>query len=35
VISVDCGVKLDGFFADAAVTLPVGEVDPECSACSR
>jgi methionyl aminopeptidase len=28
VISVDCGVKLDGFFADAAVTLPVGEVDP-------
>lgn len=26
VVSVDCGVKLDGFFADAAVTLPVGEV---------
>lgn len=29
VISVDCGVKLDGFFADAAVTLPVGEVADE------
>ena len=29
VISVDCGVKLDGFFADAAVTLPVGEIAPE------
>lgn len=26
VISIDCGVKLDGFYADAAVTLPVGEV---------
>jgi methionyl aminopeptidase len=29
VVSVDCGVKLDGFYADAAVTLPVGEVSPE------
>lgn len=29
VLSVDCGVKLDGFFADAAVTLPVGEIGPE------
>lgn len=27
VISIDCGVKLDGYFADAAVTLPVGEID--------
>jgi methionyl aminopeptidase len=26
VISVDCGVKLAGFYADAAITLPVGEV---------
>jgi methionyl aminopeptidase len=34
VISIDCGVKLDGFFADAAVTLPVGEVARRCSACS-
>jgi methionyl aminopeptidase len=29
VVSVDCGVKLDGFYADAAVTLPVGQVAPE------
>ncbi len=29
IISIDCGVKLDGFFADAAVTLPVGEIAPE------
>ncbi len=28
-VSVDVGVRLDGWFADAAVTLPVGEVDPE------
>ena len=26
VLSVDCGVKLEGFYADAAVTLPVGEI---------
>lgn len=26
VVSVDCGVKLGGFYADAAVTLPVGEI---------
>jgi methionyl aminopeptidase len=28
-VSVDCGVKLDGFYADAAVTLPVGEPAPD------
>jgi methionyl aminopeptidase len=32
VVSIDCGVKLDGFFADAAVTLPVGEIAPELRA---
>ncbi|MGQ0563308.1 MAG: type I methionyl aminopeptidase [Gemmatimonadota bacterium] len=26
-VSIDAGVKLDGWFADAAITLPVGEVD--------
>lgn len=26
VVSVDCGVKLEGFYADAAVTLPVGTI---------
>jgi methionyl aminopeptidase len=29
VVSIDCGVKLDGFFADAAITLPIGEVAPD------
>jgi len=29
VLSVDVGVKLDGYFADAAVTLPVGRVPEE------
>ncbi len=29
VISVDAGVRLDGWFADAARTYPVGEIDPE------
>src|SRR5690606_23469741 len=29
IVSVDCGVKLEGFYADAAVTLPVGEIPPE------
>jgi methionyl aminopeptidase len=29
IISIDCGVKLDGFYADSAVTLPVGEVEPQ------
>jgi methionyl aminopeptidase len=29
VVSVDAGVKLEGWFADAAVTFPVGAVRPE------
>ena len=29
IVTVDVGVKLDGWYADAAVTLPVGEVDRE------
>lgn len=28
IISVDCGVKLDGFFGDSAYTFAVGETDP-------
>src|SRR5690606_14752230 len=35
VLSVDCGVKLEGFYADAAVTLPVGEISPEVAALLR
>jgi methionyl aminopeptidase len=29
VLSIDCGVKLEGYYADAAITLPVGRVTPE------
>ena len=28
-LSIDCGVKLDGFYADAAITLAVGEISRE------
>lgn len=28
-VSVDCGVQLDGYYGDAAVTFPVGEVSAE------
>jgi len=29
VVSVDCGVRLDGYCGDAATTIPVGRVAPE------
>jgi len=29
ILSVDVGVQIDGLFADAALTIPVGEVGPE------
>lgn len=29
IVSVDCGVILDGYYSDAAVTYPVGKVKPE------
>jgi methionyl aminopeptidase len=29
VVGLDCGINLDGFFSDAAITVPVGEVSPE------
>jgi methionyl aminopeptidase len=29
VVSVDCGVKMNGYFGDAAFTFAVGEMDPE------
>ena len=28
VVSIDCGVVLDGFYSDAAITVPVGKIDP-------
>ena len=29
ILSIDCGVIIDGFYSDAAVTYPVGKVAPE------
>ena len=29
IVSIDCGVIVDGFFSDSAVTVTVGEVTPE------
>lgn len=29
VVSVDCGVKLEGFYADAAISIPIPPVEPE------
>jgi methionyl aminopeptidase len=31
VLSIDCGVIIDGFYSDAAVTYPVGKVSPEAA----
>jgi methionyl aminopeptidase len=35
IISIDMGAKLEGFFGDSAVTVPVGRVTPEPSGCCR
>ncbi|HWQ73265.1 MAG TPA: type I methionyl aminopeptidase [Desulfitobacteriaceae bacterium] len=29
IISIDCGAVIDGYFGDAAISLPVGDVTPE------
>ncbi len=29
IVSIDCGIEHEGYYADAAVTLPVGTVSPE------
>lgn len=29
IISVDCGVILDGYYGDSAYTFPIGDIDPE------
>ena len=29
IVSIDMGAKLDGFFGDSAVTVPVGQIAPE------
>jgi methionyl aminopeptidase len=31
IVSIDCGVVLDGYYGDAAITVPVVEVPPELS----
>ena len=33
IVSIDMGAKLDGFFGDCAVTVPVGPVAPEAASC--
>jgi len=35
IVSVDCGVRLNGYCGDSAVTLPDRKVSHEFSACSR
>jgi len=35
ILSIDYGVEVDGYFGDAAVTIPVGEVVPEVAALLR
>lgn len=32
IVSIDVGVEYDGYFGDAAFTMPVGEVEPETDA---
>jgi methionyl aminopeptidase len=34
-LSIDCGAILDGWHGDSAITVPVGEVDPEALELSR
>ena len=29
IVSIDIGVELDGYYADAAITVPIGEITPE------
>jgi methionyl aminopeptidase len=35
IVSIDMGAKLDGFFGDCAVTVPVGSVSPEAAELLR
>ena len=29
IVSIDTGVKLDGYYGDSAITVPIGEVSEE------
>ncbi|MBW1679347.1 MAG: M24 family metallopeptidase, partial [Deltaproteobacteria bacterium] len=35
IVSLDLGVKLDGYYGDAAITVPVGEISPEAQKLLR
>jgi methionyl aminopeptidase len=35
VVSVDCGVVIDGYYSDCAVTYPVGKLDPQAEKLLR
>jgi methionyl aminopeptidase len=35
IVSIDMGAKLDGFFGDSAVTVPVGRISPEAERLLR
>ena len=35
ILSIDMGAKLDGFFGDCAVTVPIGKVSPEAETLLR
>jgi methionyl aminopeptidase len=35
IVSLDIGVKLDGYYGDAAITVPVGEIDSEAESLLR
>jgi len=35
ILSIDMGAKLDGFFGDSAVTVPIGKISPDASRLLR
>jgi len=35
ILSIDCGVVLEGFYGDAATTFPIGEIGPEAQRLIR
>ncbi len=35
IVGLDCGINLNGYFSDAAITLPVGAISPEAERLMR
>jgi methionyl aminopeptidase len=33
IVSIDTGVKLDGYYGDSAITVPIGEVSEATGSC--